>query len=146
MSSNPLVGAWHLTRWETTYGDGRPPTHALGPDATGLIAYTPDGWMNASMARFGRKALSSESARTAPAEERLAAYDSFFSYGGRYRIDGEHVVHSVTISHNPNLVGTEQRRKMEFGADGTLTLSATDTVPASQVIRQHRLIWKRSST
>ncbi len=141
---NRLVGGWRLVRWETTYDDGRPPTHALGPDATGLIAYTPDGWMNASMARATRKPLSSESARTAPVEERLAAFDSFFSYGGRYRIEGDHVVHSVTISHNPNLVGTEQRRKMEFGADGTLTLSATDTVPASRVIRQHHLIWKRN--
>ena len=97
------------------------------------------------MARAGRKPLSSESARTAPVEERLAAFDSFFSYGGRYRIEGDHVVHAVTISHNPNLVGTEQRRKMEFGADGTLTLSATDTVPSSQVIRRHRLIWKRNA-
>ena len=141
---NHLIGGWRLVRWEITYDDGRPPTNPLGPDATGLIAYTPDGWMNASMARAGRKPLSSESARTAPAEERLAAFDSFFSYGGRYRIEGDHVVHAVTISHNPNLVGTEQRRKMEFGADGTLTLTATDTVPASQVIRQHRLIWKRN--
>ncbi|MBL8382982.1 MAG: lipocalin-like domain-containing protein [Burkholderiales bacterium] len=143
--TSPLIGAWHLVRWETTYGDGRPAHYALGKDATGLIAYTPDGWMNASMARAGRAPLSSESARTAPEKERLAAFDSFFSYGGRYRIEGDHVIHSVTIAHNPNMVGTEQRRLMTFGADGTLTLSAEDTVPGSTVTRHHRLIWKRGS-
>ncbi|MFN0164273.1 MAG: lipocalin-like domain-containing protein [Burkholderiales bacterium] len=143
--TNSLVGAWHLVRWQVTYGDGRPPTNPLGLDATGIIAYTPDGWMNASMARAGRKPLSSESARTAPAEERLAAFDSFFSYGGRYRIEGMHVIHSVTIAHNPNMVGTEQRRRMEFGADGTLTLAADDTVPGSSVTRHHRLVWRREN-
>lgn len=140
---NPLIGAWHLVRWETTYDDGRVPTHALGPDATGLIAYTPDGWMNASMSRAGRKNLSSESARTAPAAERVAAFDSFFSYGGRYRIEGDYVIHSVTQSHNPNLVGSEQRRHMAFDGKHGLTLSASDKVPATEVMRHHRLIWKR---
>jgi len=142
-TNNPLIGAWHLVRWETTYDDGRPPTHALGPDATGLIAYTPDGWMNASMSRAGRKNLSSESARTAPAAERVAAFDSFFSYGGRYRIEGDYVIHSVTQSHNPNLVGTEQRRHMAFDGKHGLTLSASDKVPASEVMRHHRLVWQR---
>ena len=47
---NHLIGGWRLVRWEITYDDCRPPTNPLGPDATGLIAYTPDGWMNASMA------------------------------------------------------------------------------------------------
>ena len=143
---NPLAGGWRLVRWETTYDDGRASTYPFGPDATGIIVYSHDGCMNASISRAGRTPLSSESARTAPAAERLAAYDSFFSYGGRYRIDGDHVIHSVTQSQNPGMVGTEQRRLMEFADDGSLTLSASDTVPASHVKRHHRLIWKRQST
>ncbi len=143
MSANPLIGAWHLVRWETTYDDKRPAHFALGKDASGMIAYTTDGWMNASMMRAGRPALSSESARTAPPAERVAAFDSFFSYGGRYRIEGDYVIHSVTIAHNPNMVGTEQRRLMTFNADGTLTLSAADKVPGTDVERQHRLVWRR---
>jgi hypothetical protein len=144
---NPLIGGWHLQHWEITYGDGRKPTLPFGADAGGIIVYAPDGWMNASISRAGRKPLSSESAKTAPAEQRLAAFDSFFSYGGRYRLLREggldYVIHSVTQSVNPNLVGTEQKRRMEFGADGSLTLSAADHVPGTQVTRLHRLTWKR---
>ena len=146
--SNPLVGSWLLARWEVTYGDGRPASKPFGPNATGLIVYAPDFWMNASMAQPPREKLTSESAKTAPAAERLAAFGSFFSYGGRYRLvreDGiDYVIHSVTQSLNPNLVGTEQKRRMSFDAGGTLTLAADDTVPGSTVARHHRLIWERA--
>lgn len=143
-----LVGGWHLLRWEIAYEDGRPPSFPFGADASGILVYAPDGCMNASISRAGRKPLSSPSTRTAPAEERLAAFESFFSYGGTYRIecgvDGQHVIHSVTQSLNPNFIGSEQRRKMDFAADGTLTLSATDGAPGSGLQRHHRLIWKRA--
>ena len=36
-----LLGVWNLVRWEITYDDGRPTTYPFGPDATGLIQYTP---------------------------------------------------------------------------------------------------------
>jgi hypothetical protein len=144
---NPLVGGWHLQHWEITYGDGRAATLPFGVAPGGIIVYAPDGWMNASIARAGRQALSSASAKTAPAEQRLAAFDSFFSYGGRYRLLHErgvdYVIHSVTQSINQNLVGTEQKRRMDFGSDASLTLSAEDTVPGTQVARLHRLTWKR---
>lgn len=145
---NPLIGGWNLLRWEIAYEDGRAPSTPFGADATGILVYAPDGCMNASISRARRKPLSSPSTRTAPVEERLAAFESFFSYGGRYRIesgaDGQHVVHSVSQSLNPNFIGSEQRRKMDFAADGTLTLSAADGAPGSGLQRHHRLIWKRA--
>lgn len=146
-SANPLVGTWHLVRWEVSYGDGRASSLPFGPDATGLIVYAPDGWMNASMSRAGRKPLSTESARFAPAGERLAAFDSFFNYGGRYTLsrerDAYYVTHHVTQSANPGMVGTDQKRRMRFGPGDTLTLEADDTVPGTIVARHHRLTWRR---
>ena len=72
---------------------------------------------------------------------------SYFQYAGPYEIRGEpgkqQVVHTVTHSLNANFVGTQQVRNMEFAADGTLTLSASDTVPGTAVARHHRLIWSR---
>jgi hypothetical protein len=145
--SNPLLGAWHLQRWEITYSDGRAPTLPFGADATGLIAYSADGWMSACIARASRPRLSGESVRASPALERLAAFESYFSYAGRYALrvhDGQaQVVHSVTMSLNPNFIGTEQVRNMQFDAEGRLTLSASDTVPGSEVARHHRLLWAR---
>ena len=143
LSIDALVGGWQLVRWEISYGDGRPSTLPFGPEASGLLVYAPDG----SMSKGGRSQLGAESARFAHADARLAAFDSFFSYGGRYRVleeDGvPYVIHSVTQALNPGLAGTEQKRAMQFGADGTLTLSASDTVPVSGVARLHRLVWKR---
>lgn len=146
-AGNPLLGTWHLVRWEIAYGDGRPASLPFGADATGLITYTADGTMSACIARAGRARLSSDSVRSAPAAERLAAFESYFQYAGPYRIRGEagrqQVVHQVSHALNPNFVGTEQVRDMAFGDDGTLTLSASDTVPGTDVARHHRLIWRR---
>jgi hypothetical protein len=146
---NPLLGTWQVVRWEISYGDGRPATLPYGESPDGLILYSTDGWMNACIARAGRPRLSSDSVRSAPEAERLAAFESFFQYAGRYEIRGEpgaqQVVHSVTQSLNPNFVGTRQVRDMHFDAQGRLTLSASDTLPGSTVARHHRLLWKRAA-
>lgn len=149
---NPLVGSWHLVRWEIVYDDLRPPTLPYGPDAVGLIVYAADGFMSACIARAGRARLSSDSVRTAPQAERLAAFESYFHYAGRYTLQrdaalptGMQVVHRVSMALNPNFVGTEQVRDVAFDASGTLTLSASDTVPGSTVVRHHRLRWSRSA-
>ena len=145
--SNPLLGTWLLCRWDIGYDDGRAPTLPFGADATGLILYTADGWMNACIARAGRARLSAESTRRLPMAEAVVAFESYFSYAGRYTLrvhEGRpQVVHQVTMSLNPNFVGSEQVRDMHFDADGRLTLSASDTVPGSDVARHHRLTWER---
>lgn len=147
-AGNPLIGTWHLLRWDISYGDGRAPTLPFGAAATGLILYTHDGSMSACIATAGRAKLSTESVRSAPMDEQLAAFGSFFQYAGRYRIqrqDGRlQVVHSVTQSLNPNFVGTEQTRWIDWPADGQLALSASDIVPGTAVARHHRLLWQRS--
>ena len=147
--NSPLLGTWHLVRWDITYGDGREPTLPYGDKATGMIAYTADGFMSACIARGGRGKLSSASVRSAPVDERLAAFESYFQYAGPYDINGpvgqQRVTHHVTHSLNPNFVGTQQVRNMTFAADGGLTLSASDTVPGTEVARHHRLVWARKA-
>ncbi len=146
-ADNPLVGSWRLVRWGITYDDGRTESLPFGADASGLILYSADGTMNACIARGQRPRLSSDSVRSAPEAERLAAFESYFQYAGPYTIRGEpgkqQVVHRVTHALNPNFVGTEQVRDMTFADDGTLTLSASDTVPGTTILRHHRLVWRR---
>ncbi len=150
LAENPLLGSWRLVRWEIAYSDSRPNAMPFGPGAVGLICYTADGYMSASIARAGRPVLSSESVRSAPPAERLAAFDSFFQYAGPYELrrgpelpTGMQVVHHVVMALNPNFVHTDQVRNVEFDATGVLTLSASDTVPGSAVARYHRLVWQR---
>ena len=143
-----LQGVWHLHRWEITYDDGRPTTYPFGPDATGLIHYTQDGGMSACIARHSRPRLSSDSVRSAPRAEQMAAFESFFQYAGTFvtRVqDGKkQVVHNVTHALNPNFVGSQQIRNVALAPDGTLTLSASDLIPGTQSLRHHRLIWRRA--
>ncbi len=147
---NPLLGTWTLMRWEISYDDGRPSTLPYGADATGFILYTQDGYMAACIARAGRLRLSSASVRTAPAPERLAAFESYFQYAGPYELrrdgalpTGLQVVHHAAMALNPNFVGTDQVRNVEFDGAGRLTLSASDVVPGTHVARHHRLTWQR---
>ena len=54
------------------------------------------------------------------------------------------MVHTVSASLNPNFIGTQQVRRMTFGPDRTLTLSATDLLPGTSVERLHELTWQRT--
>ncbi|MDB5967005.1 MAG: lipocalin-like protein [Polaromonas sp.] len=146
--THSLLGTWQLLRWDITYSDGRAPTLPFGDQATGLIQYTGDGWMSASIARGGRPRLSSDSVRSAPEAERLSAFESYFQYAGPYTLQttgGQpQVVHHVTHALNPNFVGSRQVRNIDFSGGG-LTLSASDKVPGTAVDRHHRLIWSRAA-
>ncbi len=134
-----LVGAWQLERWEIAYEDGTA-SLPFGPDAEGLLLYTADGWMSASIMTAGRARLSRANPRAAPAAERATAFDGYFSYCGRWRIVGQGVQHDVSIALNPGMVGTPQVRAVLL-RDRTLTLSAEEAGPGG--IRVHRLRWRR---
>ncbi len=130
-----LEGAWHLVGWEIEAG-GRV-THPFGPQATGMICYTPDGHMQAVIAAAGRAPLSAPVPRRAPAAERAAAFDGYFHYAGTWAVvDGPRVIHRVTHALNPAFVGTEQMREIALEGD-RLTLSATEGD------RHHRITWRR---
>ena len=139
-----LLGAWRLVGWRITSA-GRA-SEPFGPGADGLIVYTADGWMNASIARADRARLSAGSVRQASDSEQCAAFESYFNYAGRYTlraIDGvAHVVHSVQFSLNPNFVGSEQVRRIHFDGDDRLSLSADE--PVGGGLRQHCLDWRRA--
>lgn len=141
-SEPDLVGAWRLERWDIAYGDGRAATFPFGQDAIGLLMYTADGQMSASIARAGRGRIASESMRHAPIDQKAAAFESYFSYAGGYSVRGGTVVHHVSMALNQNLVGSDQIRSLHFDRD-TLTLSATDMMPGTTVSRLHRLLWRK---
>ena len=133
-----LVGTWQLVRWYITYEDGSV-SEPLGAGAAGQLVYTADGWMSAGLMAAGRPRLARGNPRSAPLEQRAAAFDSFFAYAGRWRVVDRSVEHTVTLSHNPALVGTVQVRRVQLRGR-RLTLSAEETLPAG--LRVHRLQWR----
>jgi hypothetical protein len=139
-ASADLVGAWRLKRWEIMYEDGRR-TEPFGAGAQGLIQYTADGWMSATIMAAGRAKLSRANPREAAVRERAAAFDSYFSYAGRWRVTRGVVRHDVSIALNPALIGTPQLREATLSGR-ILTLSAAEDTPAGR--RVHRLVWARA--
>jgi hypothetical protein len=139
-----LVGGWILRSWEIVRSEPDAVGHPFGREPTGLITYTADGWMSATIAAPGRPRLSQPSPRSAPAEELARAYTSYFSYAGRWRTEGDDVIHNVVFALNPGMSGTEQRRHCRFDGTDELTLSA-DEADAKGRLRQHHIRWRRAS-
>lgn len=142
MSQEKFIGGWHLLSWEIRYSDSDRVSQPFGANPQGLIMYTPDGYMNAVIARADRAQFAADqSIKSLSAETLAEAYASYFQYAGRYHIEGQSVIHSVQMSLNPNFVGSEQLRGFAFEGD-RLTLSGEDQVGAQ--MRMHRLCWQRA--
>ncbi len=135
--ASALIGTWRLERWEIVYDDGRPPECPLGEDAEGLLIYTADGFVSASLAR----------ARRAPFDEsddgaKARAFEGYFGYCGRYAVRDGAVIHRIAIAPNPALAGVETLRHVSIDGD-RLTLSGPDFAAASP--RSHRIVWRRAA-
>jgi uncharacterized membrane protein len=98
--------------------------------------------MTASIAKAGRPPFGIANARNASTEQKAAAFDSYFHYAGPWRIEGDEVVHAVTMSLNPDMTGTDQRRLAVFDSEGGLILSANEALK-SGLSRYHVLQWIR---
>ena len=121
MRSGDLLGAWHLVSWTYVYDDGRPPEHPLGPDARGLILYTADGHVSATLMR-------------------TSGGTGSFAYAGRYAVRDGAVHHSIEVATNPALVGLTSKRHIALDGD-RLTLSGPDFSAESG--RTQKIVWRR---
>ena len=136
-----LTGRWDIVSWEQLYDDGRREL-PLGERLTGFIRYLPDGDMVCMISRADRPRFEQGGQWHAPDADKARAYESMLSYAGRYRIDGDLIVHTVEASLFPNWVGGEQKRRFALQDDGTLALTARleDGTPQA---RTARLAWRR---
>jgi len=143
ISKEELAGTWELESWTIGYSDRDEYTYPYGEDPQGLLVYSSDGWMSASIARKDRALLPEDVGyRKLPDALKAEAFSSYFHYAGRYRVSDGDVVHYVTQSLNPNFPGTEQLRHAELDGQ-TLVLSGKDQVAG--VKRFHSLVWHRSA-
>lgn len=139
MTPEALYGAWQYQAWQIRYEDGRC-SSPFGPSASGLLLYTADGYMSATIMAAGRPLLSHANPRLASLEEKAAAFDSYFTYAGRWYVEGDRVVHEVTLALNAGLIGTPQWRDAHLQGN-RLVLSAKEKTKIGE--RQHSLTWVR---
>ena len=132
-----LIGTWRLERWEIVYEDGRPTECPLGEDAIGLLMYTDDGHVSASLARAERAPLDADDASS-----KTRAFDAYFGYAGRYEVRDGTVIHRIALALDPALTGVTTSRNVSLDGE-RLTLSGPDFAAASP--RSHRIVWRRTA-
>jgi hypothetical protein len=121
--AHDLVGAWDLESWSLEYEDGRPSEFPLGLAVRGMLLYTPDGRVSATLMGAGKPAAS-------------------FAYAGRYDVRGDAVYHSIEIATDPTLVGVTTTRRIAREGD-VLTLSGPDFRAGTG--RNQKIVWRRLS-
>ncbi len=141
MSTDQLVGTWTLERMRTTYDSGRE-IYPLGKDAQGWLLYTPDGYMAAFLSRANRPAFETGEMLSADDAEKIRAWDSFFSYCGRYEVRGDEVVHHVESSIYPNWIGDAQARTMRL--EGDRLILTTPPQKTRRGVQTSEVVWRRA--
>jgi hypothetical protein len=141
MAQNPFVGAWRLLSFEMRTTEGQV-SYPFGRDAVGYIMYTENGYMSVAFMSANRRRYASGDILGGSTEEKVAAVDSYISYCGRYKVQGNKVIHHVEASLFPNWIGMDQERF--FRLDGNKLYLSTPPTLVSGKQQTSYLIWERT--
>jgi hypothetical protein len=141
LAAADLVGTWRLQSWTATGDDGV--EHPMGDPPEGVLVYTPDGTMITTIGRAGRTPIDGGDMLAGPDPQRLDAFTSFIAYSGSFGVDGDDVIHDVTMSLFPNWIGTRQQRHVDLSDDGHALELSTDPFILRGRLSVQRLRWVR---
>ena len=144
LAASDLAGAWDLEEFVIRFQSDREPVFPFGKDAHGQLLYA-GGRMSAVLSRADRAPLgvaSLETAGLATVDAKAAAFSSYLSYTGSYRVEGTQVVHEVALSLVPESCGTNHVRTVSL--DGERLVLSYQVTSSSGVVRDHVLTWRRS--
>jgi hypothetical protein len=139
--NDKLTGTWRLVSATSTDASGAQLDHPYGADPAGFLTYTEDGRVTALISYSGRKSLSVGAKGPALLEEQAEAFKSFLAYGGRYRMSGDKVIHSIEISSIQNYVNKELVRSVKFQGNKIVLLTPPTMVNGR--IQTIELVWER---
>jgi len=115
-----LVGAWRLVRARMYTRDGSTSAHMYGPDPNGVLLYTPDGGVSATI--------------------ESASGDIAVCYAGRVTLADETVNHHVLVGEGRFPAGTDLVRHASFDSDEHLNLAVHHPDGAVRAL----LVWSRA--
>lgn len=115
--------------------------YPLGADPQGSLVYTEGGWMSAHISAGDRVDLTTADLFGGSEAERAAAFSSYLAYCGPYEVNGDIVVHRVTMSSFPNWVGSEQTRQFEVRGDELALRTTPMDVGGTSLVNELR--WRR---
>ena len=148
VTGDDIIGSWLLVdRGTDNPVDQKQAIARYGDNPRGFAIFAPDGWMNAIVCWGGRADLTGkpEWHTDAPADEKIKAFDTYLSYGGRWTVDNGRLTTKVEFALNPGWVGGEQVRQLEMSADGRLTLKLSRKWPDGHVVNGW-VRWRRANT
>jgi hypothetical protein len=140
-SREHFVGAWKLVSAVETLKDGSSRNYIdVGPNGKGYLIYSADGHMCANLMRADR-AMWKDAFHPTDAEK-IAAFDSFSSYCGKYEVnEATHVMtHLPETSSFPDYVGTRKKRPYVL-QDDTLTFADDETDPE---VKSYKIVWQKA--
>lgn len=142
MTTEPdLAGSWSLVCWDATV-DGQPAGYPMGPDARGLLLYSPDHSVSAILHTADRPAFGTRLFVQGSEQARQEAALTYVSYAGTWELRGEQVHHHVEHSLFPDWVGTDLVRAVSW-QDGELVLTTLPERTRSGKAAVNRLRWRR---
>jgi hypothetical protein len=139
-----LIGSWRLIDW-TVEMQGDRVVKPFRGRATGVLTYTDEGRMVASLMKTDRDPIGTRSFAEAKALERASAAAGYLSYAGAFEIIGDEVHHHVDLSLFPDWVGGTQIRHIEWitNNDGTTDLELSTAHAPEERSAVNRLRWHR---
>jgi len=146
VTGDDILGSWVMVdRGTDNEADQAQALSRYGDDPQGFMIFAPDGWMNAIVCWGGRLALGGNPAWHAdgPDDDRLTAFDTYLSYGGKWRVHNSVLTTDVHYALNPGWVGGEQVRGLDMSDDGHLTLTLERAWPDGRVMKGW-VRWRRA--
>ncbi|MEL7464154.1 MAG: lipocalin-like domain-containing protein [Pseudomonadota bacterium] len=133
-----LIGVWRLVSFMAEDEAGAT-SEPFGTASSGRLIYLAEGIMSAHLGAGDRPALSDMGA--SGAERALGAMRTHFSYAGRWRLEGDRVLHDVDMSISPDWVGTAKARDVSFDGEDMIL---TDRDPGGR-LKVGVLRWRREA-
>lgn len=123
---NRIIGSWVLESFNID--DAASSVRAWGKNTTGLLIYSPEGYMSVSI----NKNVEGNSE-----QETKNIFDSILFYSGTYTINGGEIHHKVFNASNPSRIGKSMIRYPSLNGD-LLTLKSP-----VESFGQAILVWRK---
>lgn len=124
-TTNPLVGSWQLVSYEDRDANGAI-VHPYGKNPLGLLIYDSTGHMSVQIMKTPPPDVASNDWDRFTVSEKVALYDGYVAYFGKYEIDPRRqvITHLPVADLSRLYIGRREERHYELTGD-RLVLSET---------------------
>ena len=143
---NELLGTWKLLSYIEMPTSGTDSLFPFGNAPTGILIYSPDGYMSVQIAKEKRLHYERGDKLLAEDAELADAAKSYVAFFGNYKVDNMNAVLSYFIKGSlfPNWKGQLQQRKIDFDGDVLYMNSMEPILSNGQMVNSY-MTWQRVS-